>query len=183
MCTRNKNCIILCLVFAVPVTSCSTCQHDVFKHPRHHHIIFRFPKIHFSFICIYKVVVSKLKQREVYFQLLLTVLNYIQKMEVVEAICLQVRLRVKCNKLDAQFSHQLSATVPQTMTTMHTMVARTHRSPNLSLSYPIIYCTQLHTWCNHFVLCSVQTRSKPEHVVRLHRSVMVSPSTQVVLKV
>ena len=138
-----------------------TCQHDVYKHPHHRHTIFRFSKIHFSFICIYKVVVSKLRQREVYFQLLLSVLNYIQKMEVVEAICLQVRLRVKCNKLDAQFSHQLSATVPQTMKTIHTMVARTHRSPNLSLSYPIIYCTQLQTVCNHFVLCSVQTSSKP----------------------
>jgi len=36
-----------------------------------------FSKTHFSFLFVYEVVVSKLNQREVYFELMLTVLNYI----------------------------------------------------------------------------------------------------------
>jgi len=44
-------------------------------------------------------------------------------------------------------------TVRQSMTTIHALVANAGRSPNLSHSYLIIYCTRLQTWCNHVVLC------------------------------
>lgn len=88
----------------------------------------------FKFISMYEVVVFNLNQQEVYFQLFSTVVNYVQKMELVKTICLQVKLRVKRNKLDAQFSHQLSATEHQTMTTIQVLVASTPIAQPLSHS-------------------------------------------------
>jgi hypothetical protein len=68
-------------------TSFSLCQHVVFKHPRRRHLIFP-QNIHSLFISVYEVVAFKLNQQEVYFQLFSTIVNYVQKMELVKSICL-----------------------------------------------------------------------------------------------
>lgn len=100
--------------------------------------------------------------------IILTVLNYIQ-MELVTAICVQVKSRVTCNKFDAQFSHQLSATEHRRVKSDHdnTCLGSKHTpmAKSLSFSCPIIYCTQLQTRYNHtFIL-----RTLSFDVFKIHR--------------
>jgi hypothetical protein len=42
----------------------------------------------YLYLCTYEDVVFNLNQQEVYFQLFSTVVNYVQKMELVKTICL-----------------------------------------------------------------------------------------------